>query len=240
MRQAGEWPVAVDQTLRMIVKYGPSLAGVIMACVVGRLAGLREMLQRLVSFRVKAWWYLFALLMPLAVLGIALPVRAVLGDGVLATVNVSVPGSVGIFLAFVAARFFAGGGLGEELGWRGFMLPRLQSRVGALNASVIIGVFHGAWHLPGYGLAATLFLTVFTVAAAIVFTWMYNHTAGNLFLAALLHASGNASLQFFEVIVPALDNDALFVLLSFALWVVIAGILVRRLDTARNASGLAP
>ncbi len=51
------------------------------------------------------------------------------------------------------------------------MLPTLQSRMGPLNASLVIGLCHGAWHLPAYGGGAVL-LTVFTVSGAFVFTWM--------------------------------------------------------------------
>jgi membrane protease YdiL (CAAX protease family) len=107
------------------------------------------------------------------------------------------------------------------------MLPALQRRMNALDASIVIGLFHGAWHLPAYGVGAVL-LTLFTVSGAVVFTWMYNRTGGNLFLPALMHATANASLPFLETLVPAIDRELLFPLLVFGVWVAIAGMIVWR------------
>jgi membrane protease YdiL (CAAX protease family) len=228
VRGAADWSSVVDQTLRLVTKFGPSLAGVIMAITVGGMLGFRTMLGRLLDFRQAARWYAVALFLPIAILVIALPIRVAMG-GVLETIDFEVGSSAGLFLTLLATRFFAGGGLGEELGWRGFMLPQLQAKVGALHASVIIGLFHAGWHLPAYGIAGTIFLSVFTVSAAIVFTWMYNRTGGNLLLPALMHASGNASLPFFEAVFPALDNDVPFVLIVFMLWALVAASVAPRL-----------
>jgi membrane protease YdiL (CAAX protease family) len=226
-RQSAGWSPGIDQTLRMLAKYGPSLAGLIMAAVVARRSGVLDLLRRLIPYPLSISWTLFALLAPPAILLVALPIRAAFGGQVPESPNLGV-GSVGGFFSFLAARFFAGGGLGEELGWRGFMLPRVQAVAGALRASLIVGLCHGAWHLPAYGLFGTIVITLFTVSGAVVFTWMYNATNGSVFLAALLHASSNASLQFFERVFPALDNDALFVLLSVLIWGLLAVGLVRR------------
>jgi CAAX protease family protein len=96
-----------------------------------------------------------------------------------------------VFFVYIA---FVGGGLDEELGWRGYALPRLQQRYRALIASVILGVFWAGWHIPawftlGSGQDAISFpvFALSTTAAAIVFTWLYNSTGGSLPLVILAH-----------------------------------------------------
>jgi membrane protease YdiL (CAAX protease family) len=94
---------------------------------------------------------------------------------------------------------------GEEMGWRGYVLPRLQARYNALAASLILGVIWGFWHLPrflGTGLSAHRSLAWFVVAhmaLAILYTWVYNGTHGSLLLVTLLHASGNTAGMFLPV-----------------------------------------
>lgn len=84
---------------------------------------------------------------------------------------------------------------GEEMGWRGYVLPRLQAKHSALTASLILGVIWGFWHLPKYitdfnaiafGWAALHFL-----AFAIILTWLYNNTKGSLLIVAICHAISN-------------------------------------------------
>ena len=98
----------------------------------------------------------------------------------------------------VAATIFA---LGEELGWRGFALPGLQSRFNALVASLIVGLLWWAWHLPealagpatGLSLQQIVSLElrdlILNVAASIVMTWIYNRTGRSVLLVALFHVS---------------------------------------------------
>ncbi len=89
-------------------------------------------------------------------------------------------------------------GFGEEVGWRGFLLPRLQARMSALAATLIVAVIWTAWHLPlftfvdgylamdlaGFGGLFFSFLT-----GAVIMTWLFNASGGNLLALALFHAS---------------------------------------------------
>jgi uncharacterized protein len=142
-------------------------------------------------------WYLFAL--------VGIPVIGVLSV-------VFIPGVLGSFKGLGALAplsllgvfvyvLFLGGALGEEPGWRGFALPRLQSLHGPLLGTLILGPLWALWHLP-------LFLTpwneltffnvvVFVLATtcfAIMYTWVFNNTKGSVLMAILLHASFNASV----------------------------------------------
>ncbi len=86
----------------------------------------------------------------------------------------------------------------EEVGWRGFALPRLQKRHNALMATLAVGVLWGLWHLPlffsvGNPMSNYPFLAWFigTVAVSFVYTWLYNSTKGSLLVVTLFHVLGN-------------------------------------------------
>jgi membrane protease YdiL (CAAX protease family) len=90
--------------------------------------------------------------------------------------------------------------LGEELGWRGYALPRLQARYGSLAASLILGALWAAWHLinatiPGMGAYWHSFaaFALFVIPQTILFTWLANRTRGSVLLAWLFHAAINTA-----------------------------------------------
>lgn len=92
---------------------------------------------------------------------------------------------------------------GEEYGWRGFLLPRLQQRFSALGASLILGIVWGLWHFPAYligtgvplGMPFWIFL-LWVLLGTILITWVYNQTESML-APILLHSSANAAFNFF-------------------------------------------
>jgi membrane protease YdiL (CAAX protease family) len=98
-------------------------------------------------------------------------------------------------------------GIGEEFGWRGFLLPRLQTRHNALVSGLIVGVIWATWHIPLFfikgtaqyswqsqgGLLAAIFgYSAFVIASSLQFTWLFNNTKGSVLLAAILHGASNA------------------------------------------------
>ncbi len=228
IRRAMSWDPVIDEALRLVVKFGPSLAGIFTAAAYGGVGGLMDLTRRLKLPVRHPGWAAMALGLPIVILLVALAVRAGIGGSIRPFNLIPVAEGVVIFASLLATRFFLGGGLGEELGWRGVMLPALQPRVGALQASLIIGVAHGLWHLPAYG-PGVLLLTLYTVSGSILFTWMYNNTEGNLFLPALMHATANASLAFVERIVPAIDGELTYPVLVLLLWGTVALLVVSRL-----------
>jgi uncharacterized protein len=100
------------------------------------------------------------------------------------------------------------GAMGEELGWRGFALPRLQLRMSALQASVLLGVLWSLWHLPlwfaGMGFENIPFWAymVTGISFSILITAACNSTKGSLVAASLFHL-------FLNVSVNMLENEAL-------------------------------
>ncbi|HEY4631963.1 MAG TPA: type II CAAX endopeptidase family protein [Blastococcus sp.] len=186
---------ALDLVLKILGSATPSVLAVLL---VARLQGrgeVRRLLRRLLMGRVNIGWY--AAIVALT----ALPVLAVWVSTLLGAptpvVAATVPGVLSVFLFSI----FPGSATGEELGWRGFALPRLQARRSALTASLIVGAVWGTYHFPLFLLGSpvrpfALFLpfALSCVIMSIFYTWMYNGTGGSLLLAVLLHAATNLPL----------------------------------------------
>ena len=176
---------------------GPFLAAFIMTGVTERRAGIGRFLRRFVLWRVGLGWYLFAFVgIPVIAVVSVVVIPGVLesfeGLGALAPLSV-----LGVFVYV----FFLGGALGEEPGWRGFALPRLQSMHGPLLGSLILGPLWALWHLPlfftPWNELTAFNVVVFALATtclAIMYTWVFNNTKGSVLIAILIHASFNASV----------------------------------------------
>jgi len=205
---------------------GPSLAGIIVTRVVDGKGSIRALLARLGQWRVNIGWYAVALLMiPLLSIA-ALAIEAAMGMPVPTIDDIASNVALGIIWPIFAA-------LGEEFGWRGFALPKLQSRHTALVSSLIIGVAWGMWHLPmdfiGMGHYGVLFIPNFIVisiqviALAILMTWVYNNTKGSMLLAVLFHASITASaIIFSSLTLSAMDSLRHQLVYTALLWVIVA------------------
>jgi membrane protease YdiL (CAAX protease family) len=199
-----EWSILPKATFYTIFfifhTFGPTLAAYIMLRITEGKEGWLHLRSRIRQLRVGWRWYVFILLV--------IPAVMLLGILVLPGALASFQGLPQFFLVrypfLFILIFFGGGPLGEEIGWRGFALPRMQSRYGALRATLLLGVLWTFWHLadfltsaqkggPGTGLFAfTHQLPIFflqVMALAIIFTWVFNHTGGSVFIAILLHAS---------------------------------------------------
>ena len=91
--------------------------------------------------------------------------------------------------------------MGEELGWRGFALPRLQRNLSPIQASFILAVAHLLWHLPTYWLGQGMhnvpfiYVLAFVLPWTFIFNWLYNKSGGSLIFAVGFHAISNASLN---------------------------------------------
>jgi membrane protease YdiL (CAAX protease family) len=174
---------------------GPTLSAFIMTGITEGRIGIRRLLRRYVLWRVEFRWYLFVLLVipAIEVLG-AIVVPGVLGSFQSLTLTLVLTYPV----AFVST-FILGGPLGEEPGWRGFALPRLQPLHGPLIGSVILGMLWALWHLPLFWSGVwtpptipniVMFIVMIT-ALTIIMTWVFNNAKGSLLITMLMHASFN-------------------------------------------------
>ena len=120
--------------------------------------------------------------------------------------------------------------VGEEIGWRGYALPRLLATRSMLSASLILGVLWGAWHLPTFfipglpqhSIPFSAFMLL-TIAYSVLFTWMYVRTAGSVLIATLFHGSINFCQGFF---LGGIDPAREYWLLAFVWWVAALVVLV--------------
>jgi CAAX protease family protein len=180
-----------------------SLAGIILAAVERRKGGVRELLGRFLIWRVGIQWWAFVLLFPVIPCVVALYLFHLSGGPAVDWSGLKpLPSVVPMIIILTILA-----GMGEEFGWRGFALPRLQARHTALVSSVIVGALWGIWHIPLFltegttqykwqleaGLIpAVLCYTVFVTAWSIQYTWVFNNTSGSVLLAAVMHGAGNA------------------------------------------------
>ena len=181
----------------LVGSFGPTLAAVAVTAREAGRAGVRALAGRLLRWRVAPGWYAVALGLPFLLSLLAMGLHVALGGA-----PPSVAGLVALLPLLPVQFLFAlpFGPLGEEVGWRGYALPALQARYGALAASALLGVVWACWHLPlffvpGLPHSRTPFLLVLlgTLPLTVVFTWVVNSTRGSLLLAILLHAASNLS-----------------------------------------------
>src|SRR5215217_7518732 len=212
--------------LVMLASNVPSVLGIVLTAMVLGRGALRKLLGRLLIWRVNPLWYLVVILGPVALAGGVVGLNTLMGGPAL-SLGMPILG-VAFFLAF---SIFPGSALGEEIGWRGYALPRLQARRSALSASLILGVIWGFYHLPLYftGQAfrpPSLFapFVIGIIALSVILTWVYNSTGGSLLLVVLLHATVNLPLTL--LLEPLGSRMSLPVWLYFALMVMAALVVV--------------
>jgi uncharacterized protein len=186
---------------------GPALAAYLVIRTEHGTPGVRAWLRRFVQWRVGLQWYLVALfgLFLLWLIAYSLVYR---GTPLLAVVQ----GGAALWSLYLGTLLLGiiVPGYGEEAGWRGFALPRLQALHGPLIASLVLGSLHGVWHLPVFftpflgPFTPTKFAAFFLTALAMTFiyTWIYNNTKGSILIAALVHAAINATSTTLTTVIP--------------------------------------
>jgi uncharacterized protein len=189
---------SVSIVFGFLALFGPAAAAILVIAGVDGRTGMRALLQGLTIWRVGLRWYVVALALPallsLAVAGLSLA----LGAPATVRFNELSPVTLTLFILVI----------GEELGWRGYALPRLQARYGSLVASLILGIIWAGWHLPNqfipglefyrYGFPA---FALYVVPMTVLFTWLANQTRGSLLLAWLFHGAINTLI----FVNPAVD-----------------------------------
>ena len=176
---------------------GPMLAAfVVTAWTIGR-GGVRDLLRRMVRWRIGWRWWLAAL-SPVAFLGIAL--------GALTAIGHPLPNSVdfarysglptGLGVVGVALLILLIDGLGEETGWRGYALAQLQKRFSPLMATLFLAGCWAGWHIPsffalhsyqGFSAFSGVGFVFGLACGAVVATWLYNRTGGSILVVAVWH-----------------------------------------------------
>jgi len=231
----GGIPITTDQVvvLGMATLLGPSVAGILLTGLASGRAGFRELLSRLLRWRVGARWYAVALLTaPLSTVAVLLAL-SLLSPEFLPAIFTSDDKATLLLTGIVAGLMV---GFFEELGWTGFAVPRLRQHHGVLTTGLIVGLLWGAWHFilfwesdsfSGALPLALLLVRLFSWLPAyrVLMVWVYDRTE-SLLVAMLMHVCLVASTVIVE---PPLTGGALltYILVRAAvLWVVVAAVAV--------------
>jgi membrane protease YdiL (CAAX protease family) len=196
---ARRWPITTFYLLTLAVSWpmgllpiGPSIAAIAVAALIDGRREVGALLRRVTIWRVGFRWYLVALLGPIALLAAAAAVN------VLAGAQVATEGPLVDWLEFGTLFGFQVVGVltgaWEELGWRGFALPRLLKRVSPLGASLGLGVLWAFWHIPLFMSGELPWADAAAIVAlSILFTAVFVRTKQSVLIAFLMHAAFNAA-----------------------------------------------
>ena len=236
-------PPSLSPLLVLLGTFGPFLSAVTIVARRSGFRGLGEFIGQAFRWRAGIQWYAAALVAPAAIRIAVLYVHVLKGG---TFPDLSDPTR---WLAIPSTFFLVlliGGPTGEEFGWRGFLLQRMQPVTGVLWASVLIGVITAFWHLPLFWIPGTaqshLPFAIFfvrTVALSIISTWLYNGTRRSLLFVLLFHASLNTwpntmyILEAEGTIGPYLSTTIIYA--GWALQLVILGLLRGRGDRRKPA-----
>ena len=222
-----------------------SMAGIIMTAILDGKAGLKLLLKRLLIWRVGIGYWLFATLFLVPTILLGSLFNPFFNGTPVSISNLKL--TLGILPMFVI--FFIVAGLGEELGWTGFLLPRLQARFGALVASLLRATLVVIWHTPlliftriqpsaipdfPYGewmaqkgfLMTLLSMMLLSFSWSIFYTWLFNNTKGSLLLVAIFHGSEIWLVYLMGICSKNLDNlwgYGLVILITAIMIVIVTG-----------------
>lgn len=181
---------------------GPALAAYVTTGLIEGWSGIARLTRRLflISRPQSRFW--FYSLSPLAFLGLALVLaawRRTLPEPVDFALYSGLPGTLSFPLVLLLVLLF--NGFGEETGWRGFALKRLQHRFGPLPGALLLGLVWAGWHVPAFwtvqgyrSLGVPMLLGGFglgILAGSVVLARVTNRTAGSILAAALWHCIYN-------------------------------------------------
>ncbi|MDJ0906286.1 MAG: CPBP family intramembrane metalloprotease [Woeseiaceae bacterium] len=185
-----------ESPLLILGVWGPTLAAVAITALFYGKAGLRRFFAR-IDARTGFRWFLPLLAFFLAI-GLAGRFLGSLAVGIEFD-----PQFWGwAWVASVMIKQLLIPGLGEEFGWRGFALQRLQHITTPLKATLLIAFLHLLWHAPTYWLGTgmhnvpAIWAAFFIVPWTILFTWAYNKSNGSILVAVFFHATMGATLSY--------------------------------------------
>jgi uncharacterized protein len=177
-----------------IIVFGPAFVALLLTGLNAGKAGVRQLLVGLLPRRSGWSWYVLAFLIPIVASYVAMGINIAFGAPF---PNSWFPTSWGYLLGFLVFQllFLTPG---EEIGWRGFALPRLQERLGPLGGTVLLAALWLGWEAPLFFMGATaqvgrsvIVYALALLAWSLIMTWLYNSSGGSILTAVLFHTSFN-------------------------------------------------
>ena len=197
------WYVGIaPETMTM----GPSIAAFLIVLIIGGRRGFIDLLRSFGRWRVGLSLWGIAIFGPAILYLIGLGVHLLIGGDAPPFIMIREElNLIPLYLVMVVLMPW-NGPIGEEFGWRGYALPKLQNKYSPLIASLVIGVIWGLWHLPSFfapqdvvgalyadiGIIFIFLYTMGTIANSIFMTWLYNKSKASALVAGIIwHAAIN-------------------------------------------------
>jgi membrane protease YdiL (CAAX protease family) len=200
----------------LIGAYGPTIAAIIVAWFTSNSTGIKDLFGKLLIWKVGFVWYLFILIIPVVLNYLAVWLSELFGYQ-LGEINIG-DGLSSFYLFILLALPF--GPMGEELGWRGFMLPRLLKKYNIWTSSMILGFVWTFWHIvsftfPGAAIPSIFEVSIWTIflyflnisAETLLMTFVFLKTKGSVLIAILFHAVFNSSSNIIFRVFPYVENN---------------------------------
>jgi len=176
----------------------PMFAALMLVYWENRKMGVVAILKRAFDFKkiTKVWYAPILLLMPVVM---------ILSFGVMRLIGISVPTPIiSVMTTLALCIVFLIGAIGEELGWSGFAIDPMQKRMGALSASIVLGLVWAVYHYVAlvqahHSVEWMAWWSLGTVAQRVIIVWIYNNTNKSVFAAALFHITINVTWQLFPI-----------------------------------------
>jgi membrane protease YdiL (CAAX protease family) len=194
LRAQGIIRLRIPFSFHYLIAYGPLFSALIVTGLTEGKSGLKTLIGKITRWKVKPRWWLFAatpiVLFILTACVLWAIQRKPIDINALGVIDFLPP--IGMLALPVWIFTF---GIGEETGWRGFALPRLQKSHNALSATFLLWVIWAGWHIPlffySYPISVIPGFLIGLLAGSITFTWLFNSTKGSVLMTTLFHGAFN-------------------------------------------------
>jgi membrane protease YdiL (CAAX protease family) len=233
--------IEVPFTIQYLLPFGPLSAAILVTWLEKGVSGIREILGRMTKWRIRPLWIVVAILSVWALYLVSGAIIVMIGQP---WPDLSLFGYVMYmpYLTFVGTwlLWIFTYGIGEETGWRGFLLPRLQNRFSALTSALLVSLVWAPWHIPMFlynenlmslGLVGTVFWVIGLMFGSVLLTWLYNNSEGSILMTALWHGTYNL---FTGAVGQAAGLMAGIISIFVMVWVVLVVIIYKPKNLSRN------
>jgi membrane protease YdiL (CAAX protease family) len=205
-----------NQYLFWLAGFGPTISAILLTAFTQGFSGVKRLFY--LGWRVRPFWYFISLLGTPLVMLVSLGLHVMMGADTPQFID---PNHMvtsldqWLLIIVVFAYIFIFTALGEEIGWRAYLLPRLQKSFSPFISSLLLGLVWALWHLPLFWMSENFhqqlplsWFLLQILGSTFIYTWIFNRTQGSLLIALLFHTSSNAAVGLLPIL-PLDNNDSI-------------------------------